>query len=339
MGQRKKVAIVGYTEHRALAPFTDDSWEIWGLNDLYYELPEIGVDRLRWFQLHSWTGDLPHDPRNERRSPVNFQAGPPHPRDPNHVLWLQEQAKRIPVYLLEPRAEIPDARIFPMDEAFRFFSMDGGKTPNRYFTNTISYMIALAIMEGAEEIGIYGVDMMMGGGEGSEYGWQRPSCEFFLGVAKGMGITVYIPDESDLLKCAFPYGLSTGNPFRKKLVAMLNDYGRRRADCQSQRAQADAGNSELTGAISTLQWVLSSHLPGDGEESVGRVPMPNSHKGLRGVAPQIPDTLSAPPVPQPLPQSVTLDERQLEGAIFSILQKRGMLEPVPIGQTPSDGSP
>jgi len=330
MGQRKKIAIVGYTEHRALAPFADDSWEIWGLNDLYYELPEIGVDRLRWFQLHSWTGDLPHDPKNERRSPVNFQAGPPHPRDPNHVLWLQEQAERIPVYLLEPRPEIPSARIFPMDEAFRFFSTDG-KTPNRYFTNTISYMIALAIMEGAEEIGIYGVDMMMGGGEGSEYGWQRPSCEFFLGVATGRGIKVYIPDESDLLKCAFPYGLSTANPFRKKLSAMLNDYGRRRGECQAQIAQAQAGNSELTGAISTLQWIMSSHLPGDGEESVGRVPMPNSHKGMRGVAPQL-DSPAAP-------QAVTLDERQLEQVMFSILQKRGIIEAVPVGPVPSDGSP
>lgn len=327
-GARSKVAIVGYTAHRNLAPFADDSFEIWGLNDLYYELPIIAPDRMRWFQLHSWAGDQPHDPNGVRRSPVDFQSGPPHPRDPNHVLWLKEQAERIPVYLLEPRAEVPNARLFPLEQAFRHFSLDGVK-PNRYFTNTISYMLALAIMEGFTEIGIYGVDMMMGGGAGSEYGWQRPSCEYFVGVAQGRGITVHIPDESDLLKCAYPYGLSTANPYRIKQQAMLAEYRARRNELQSQRAQCDAGNSELTGAISQIESQLACWMPGDGEESIGRVPVPNGHLGVRPVAPQY-DTLKQQQLPPSPPQHVTIDGAQLEHAVMTTLHKLGIIEPAPV---------
>lgn len=316
---RRKVAIVGYTEHRQFAPFGDDGWEIWGLNDLYYELPEVSVDRLRWFQLHSWNELTRHSPTPVTASPLNFQGGPPHPRDPNHVPWLADQAQRMPVYMLEPRPEVPAARVYPIQDAMQFFSIDG-RTPMRYFTNTISYMVALAIMEGFQEIGIWGVDMMMGGGAGSEYGWQRPSCEFFIGFAAGKGAKVYIPEESDLLKCAFPYGYSEGNAFRKKLDSLLTYYQQRRAEAQGMVSQGNAANSELTGGISTLQHLLSSWMPGDSEnQTVGRVPVPNSHKGVRSVAPQLEDL--------PLPSRIRASEPPsasdpgFERAVMEVVQR------------------
>lgn len=281
MRRRTKVAIIGYTDHRALAPFSDDEWEIWGLNDLYFELGGVPPERVRWFQLHSW-----HEVAHWKRVPVNINpmnlsGGPPHPRDINHVAWLSHAANSIPVYLLEPRPEIPNARIFPLDLAMQEFSLDR-HTPQRYFTNTISYMLALAIMEGFEEIGVYGVDMMMGGGPGSEYGYQRPSCEFFLGIAQGRGIAVHIPDESDLLKTAFLYGQHEGNALRKKLVSLREYYVQRRAECQNQAAAANAGNSELTGAINTIEHLLRSWLPGDSESgSLGRAPLPGFDADVR----------------------------------------------------------
>lgn len=319
--RRTKIAIVGFTDHRKFAPFTDPEWEIWGLNDLYYELPDmLPADRLRWFQIHSWHQPQPHKPEaSVLEKPVDFSGGPPHGRDPNHVAWLAEQAKRLPVYLLYPRAEVPDAQIFPMEDAFRFFSLDG-RNPNRYFTNSISYMIALAIMEGATEIGVYGVDMMMGGGEGSEYGYQRPSCEFFLGWARAAGITVHIPKESDLLHTAFPYGDLHGSAFRTNVEFELNGMRGRRADLQQQVAHFNAGISELTGAISMLERVLSNHLPGDGHDpSEGRVPRPNAHRGLRPVAPQAPD------MRQPAPTEVTINRAQLMAAVAEVLPS--FLEP------------
>lgn len=342
---RTKFAIVGFTDHRKFAPFADPEWEIWGLNDLYYELSsDLPADRLRWFQLHSWHQPQPHKPEaSVLDKPIDFSGGPPHARDPNHVPWLAEQAKRLPVYLLNPRAEVPDARIFPMDEAFRFFSLDG-ETPNKYFTNSISYMIALAIMElcpnglgaGAvdgAEIGVWGVDMMMGGGEGSEYGFQRPSCEFFLGIARGAGITVRLPRESDLLHTAFPYGDLHGSAFRTNVEFELNGMRERRANLQQQIQHCSAGVSELTGAISMLERMLANHMPGDGTDpSEGRVPRPNAHRGLRPVAPQAPD------VNPPKAQELTINSNQLAQAVADVLPRvlPHFLEPVPATAAASD---
>jgi hypothetical protein len=82
-----------------------------------------------------------------------------------------------------------------------------GLTGSRYFTNSISFMIAYAVYEGLvcghqwDEIHVYGVDMAVG----DEYIAQRPSCEYWIGIAEGMGVKVYIPDASDLCKTTFLY--------------------------------------------------------------------------------------------------------------------------------------
>lgn len=288
---RTKIAVVGYTDHRSLAPFTDDAWEIWGLNDLYYELPVVPNARLRWFQLHEWKEIATWKRERVDASPLNFEGGPPHPRDPNHVAWLARAAELMPLYMMEPREEVPHARILDRSAFYAYFSLDG-ENAMRYFTNSISWMIAQAIMdlcpggpgtpvvEGAE-IGIWGVDMMMGGGNGSEYGWQRPSCEFFIGWARACGITVHLPDASDLLKAAFPYGDPAGAQFRTKCDEMYNTYARRIADLRGQAAQIQGGISELSGAMNTLEWLRRSWMPGDSEApSAGRAPTPNSHKEI-----------------------------------------------------------
>lgn len=278
---RTKVAIIGYTDHRALAPYNDDDWEIWGLNDLYYEMPSgMPNERMRWFQLHPWSEVAHWKDVPVTDDPLNFAGGPPHPRDPNHVPWLADAASKWRVYLMSERPEVPDAHVYPKDDAYRFFSLDG-KKPNRYFTNSISWMLGLAIMEGFKEIGLYGVDMMMGGGEGSEYGYQRPSCEFFLGWARGAGITIHLPDESDLLKTAFVYGDESGEAFRKKLKEMDRMYGKRLSECNGLIAQGQQGQAELTGARNTLNWIMRSWMPGDSEtETRGRAPTQHSDKEL-----------------------------------------------------------
>jgi hypothetical protein len=285
--RRSKIAIMGYTEHRNQAPFLMDEWEIWGLNDLYHELPDgLTLDRLRWFQIHEWTEQgLRPD------SPTDFRAGPPHPRDPNHVPWLKEwSAKGMRLYLLEARPELPGASVLNKKAMYEYFGHFMTR-PNTYFTNSISWMLGHAIMElvpipggrasEGSEIGVFGVDMMMAGGPGSEYGWQRPSCEMFIGIALGAGIKVYIPDQSDLLKCAFPYGEKQGGYFRKRAQSYRNEMSRRRGEADGAIEQAKAAHHELTGAINCIDWILKSHMPGDpGEPGPGRVPVPDSHKGL-----------------------------------------------------------
>ena len=101
-------------------------------------------------------------------------------------------------------------------------------------------MIAMAIYEGFDVIHLYGVDMAVG----SEYEKQRPSCEFWMGVAKELGIKLYIPDQSDLLKCLCVYGRSTKmEPF----VLKMNDRKK------FQTAQVDKINEEITRRQNEIQ--------------------------------------------------------------------------------------
>jgi len=66
--------------------------------------------------------------------------------------------------------------------------------------------MALAITEGADRIGIWGVDMAdLESTPGdpsyiSEFSYQRPNLEYLIGFARGRGIVVDIPDQSPLTK-------------------------------------------------------------------------------------------------------------------------------------------
>lgn len=294
-----KVAVIGFTQHRALAPYGDPEWEKWGINDLYLDLPIVKpVDCLRWFQLHAWEDVVHHKQEAVTVDPLQFAGGPPHPRDANHVAWLALNAKTIPVYLMAPREEVPDALVYPREAVYDYFGV-------RYFTNSISWMIALAIMEmvpekggralPGSELGVWGVDMMMAGGAGSEYGYQRPSCEWLLGYAMAAGIKVQVPQESDLLKTAFQYGDHTSNPFRVKLGDHKAELLRRRAGAIQQKQAHSHGEAELNGALHIIEWIEHSWMPGDeGDAGPGTAPLPGAHKqtpmlGTGAVTPPEPD--------------------------------------------------
>ncbi len=294
----RKKAIVGYTDHKSHAPFNNMDWEIWGLNDLYMDLPEMPHtnERVRWFQCHQWREPRQHDaPDNV----LDFSEGPVNPRDPNHVAWMKRAAENIPVYLMTPRDEAPSALMLPAQALIDFFGRP-------YFTNSITWMIGLAIMELVREytlndgrrvwhaipdaeIGVFGVDMMMMGGEGSEYGWQRPSCEWLIGMggrppltlqdaALGLGIKFTIPDESDLCKSAWQYGQAQFTPFRRKLLAHGKEMERRMGGAQNQYNQAAAAIAELRGAKNTVDWMTHNWVPGDDGMDGTPAPMPDAHK-------------------------------------------------------------
>ena len=122
----------------------------------------------------------------------------------------------------------------------------------------------------------------MGGGPGSEYGYQRPSCEFFIAWARGLGIKFVIPNESDLCKTAYLYGEGVHNVYRKRLIARRKDLSKQRGEMNAQVGQMQMAIAELTGAIDSMDWQLRSWMPGDGtgEAYIGvRAPEPNSNTG------------------------------------------------------------
>lgn len=272
-----KVAIIGYTPHRQQAPWglEHKDWELWLLNDLYLQsVPPMDPQRIRWFELHPWEEKGPDG------KPATYSVDRAHTQVLNA---LAEQGAR--VYLRETRPEIPKAQAFPYQAIYEFFR---GKLAAdlKYFTNTISFEIALALMEMAQrpgeqhEIGIYGVDMMTGGGGviNNEYGYQRPSCEYWIAAAEFMGVRVHLPVQSDLLKSAFVYGDYDGNAYRKKIEYEMGNCQINVKNLEGQIASLNNQLAQWVGRRGTLEWLLNSWMPGDNGSIDAPSPMPNAHK-------------------------------------------------------------
>lgn len=333
----KKVAIVGFSNHKVEAPYDDPSFEIWGLNDLHESIPRWN----RWFEMHS---------DKQIKDYTTRKQGKP---------YLEGLASLgVPVFMQKHRPEVPLSVEYPIDHMKAKFG--------DYFTNSISFMLAMAIEERYDVIHVYGVDMAQdclapdtkiltadsqwvpigdvkagakvsafdkithkamtatvesvsrikrpchrvkagveviasvghkwlvknghrefvrtdalrvgdqivseGGtqtvtacdfiGEhevvgittttgtiiveglwssNSEYASQRPSCEFFLGVAVGRGIQIYLPKTSDLLKVRWMYGYE--DEIQSSWDARVNEIytgiqnRRKQAEIQQQQAR------------------------------------------------------------------------------------------------------
>ena len=219
---KKKVAIVGFAPHRKMAPYDDESFEIWGINDLF------AVDDVkrwdRWFQIHH-----PETIENYRAAVGRLSSGD---MIKTYATW------DCPVYMRQKHPELPNSVEFPFQELIDKFGT--------YFNNTISWLLAFAIHEGFEEIHIYGVDM----NSSSEYEHQRPSCEYFIGLARGMGINVYIPDESSLLKVKFLYALELEreNVEKKQLQQKLEHLQIQYNEAEKEHAAVEEKINQIKGA-------------------------------------------------------------------------------------------
>ena len=98
---------------------------------------------------------------------------------------------------------------YPLQEVIEFFGDD-------YFSNTIDYMIALAIYKGATEIDIYGVNML-----GDQYLFEKPGVEYWRGQAMGRGIKVTVHGKQSLVGKT-PDGLLYGYDVPQPSLARRN---------------------------------------------------------------------------------------------------------------------
>ena len=221
--KRTKVAIVGKAPASiARTPFDDDEFEIWSLSDNYRQLPRWD----RWFEIH----DLEFHRRLH----------------PDHWEFLTTDHRK-PLYLLEPHRDIPHAVIFPKNDIFARFPLPEF---HKYYTNSISWFIALALLEGFKHIGIYGVDMA----QHEEYAHQRPSCEYWIGVANGLGTTVHVPGESDLMKASKLYGYEThSGDMYVKCRARDMELAERIRLAEVQKHEAEMNRNMYFGALNELR--------------------------------------------------------------------------------------
>lgn len=242
---KSKVGIIGCTSSKSLAPYGDNDWEFWGVNNLFltkmtYQAKAGGepkpVEWHKWFEIH------PLEKEGDqwlRRWGKNF-------RGQNLNDYIADLKKLpCPVIMQKQWEEIPNSVAYPLAEILSKFG--------NYFTNTISYEIALAILLGAKEIGIWGVDMAVD----TEYHHQRPSCEYFVGLARGMGIKVHIPAEADLCKTLFLYGFQEKDKhdWYKKQKSIMKSLDNQINDAQN---QLNIFNQKLNQSIGARQAILES---------------------------------------------------------------------------------
>ena len=168
LGRLRKIALLGGAFTLPYAPWQDLTWELWAHMSCRRNCvrePDI------FFDLHP--PELWRDPKRKFWDPTYYQ-------------WLQQN--HVPIYMQEAYKDVLAAKRYPFEPMITEF-------PRGYMTNTVAYMIALALMEGVTHLALYGCHYDAAG----EYGPQRGCAEYWCGVAEGRGVQVLIPPRCDLL--------------------------------------------------------------------------------------------------------------------------------------------
>lgn len=178
---RRHVAIVAFgpTADRVDAIRDDPDWEIWGMNDGHrHPLYRDGVLCAdRWFELHEM-----------------------HAQDASDWRWLGRCP--VPVYIppqAYPDLRIPQAVRFPLERIEHTYV----QAMQPFWACSFAYMIALAMLEGFEAIGLFGFEF----GSPREIIAERANVLFWAGLAAGRGHPLVIPPDSTLVQHPHRYGL------------------------------------------------------------------------------------------------------------------------------------
>lgn len=177
----RKIAILG-TATTSLhdAPFDDASWKIWDMSSNF----QYGRRYDVFFEIHSLE---------------TLHAASAHER------YLEFLKKAGPSLIAgHPSKAWPEATVFPLAAVVNRFG--------DYFTCTAAWMIAYALYlheadkaaggAGVGTIGLWGIDMAVG----EEYSHQKPCAEYWVGVARGMGIDVIVAPQSPIARSNAMYG-------------------------------------------------------------------------------------------------------------------------------------
>ena len=202
--KRDRVAIVGFAgTNRHLAPYDDERYEIWGLNEAHRQ---PWMRRItRWFQIHQqW--DFTKANNDAYRE---------------HWEWLQEEHP-FPIYMQEKYDEVPSSVSFPKQEVVDRFCQNyrRGRTieesdVNEYFTSSFAFMCSLALLLDFKVIEVYGFEMATD----TEYRYQKGSTEMWLGIA-GQHAQILVQEECRLIQGAL-YGYEVSRMINRQRLEFL----------------------------------------------------------------------------------------------------------------------
>jgi hypothetical protein len=122
---------------------------------------------------------------------------------PEYTKWLAQEHP-FPIYAMDVIPEIPSSVNYPildvLNTCFENLRIGEDDRPAYYMTSSFSYLLGLALHELRHEkearIECYGFEMS----HNSEYAYQKPGALLLMGLAAGKGITVWTPEESNLMK-------------------------------------------------------------------------------------------------------------------------------------------
>jgi hypothetical protein len=183
----RKIAIFGTTPSRMEGPVNGDGWDRWTIGP-------GGKDTHGWDRLFEIHGTWPED----------FKG------------YLNDLSKeKRAVYTLWPMTSKMEEWAHGKDAKWLAETIQGDWSSNvvidrealyekygrMWFSSSIAYCIALAIEEGATDIGCWGIDLE----SGEEYISQHMGCKHFLDLAKAVGINLHFPDGCGLMRDLNPY--------------------------------------------------------------------------------------------------------------------------------------
>ncbi len=230
----EKVCIIASGPTWKQTPFHDNTFDFWGLNAFH----RIHKDEhfTGWFQIHQ----------------PGFGEG--HIDDEDHVHWLKEKHP-FPIYMVKQFEEYPASVAYPIDKVTKDYCP---RSNVKYFTNTVDYMVCLAMHQGHKEIRMYGTDLISD--QDDEYQKMRQSLEYYLGVAKGLGIKIVLPEDCALLRAEYTYGFTPKPWSTDNAIKRISVYRKQLLDEQTEEfrlyGEHKAAFNRTQGAIGAYDQVL-----------------------------------------------------------------------------------
>lgn len=223
MGRR--IALIGTCPSRDLALQLPDSWETWVCSPGNDTFPRVDL----WFELH---GDL------------DFPGEDWWP----YLNWLNAQAFPVMAHRTDL---IPRAERFPIEKMVADFG-------DYFFSSQPALMMAYAITQEPEEIGLFGLDMQAK----SEYHHQKPGMLHFVWLAAHRGIRVMAPDESEALVPPPIYGYNLMSPMARKLRVRNIEVRNQLAKMDRDMAVLEAKRQHFRGVLDENDWALQTWTGG-----------------------------------------------------------------------------
>lgn len=242
----RRIALVGTAPSSVHAPFTDETWEIWGCS-----LRGAHVSRAnRWYEIHRLEGESPEWAAEWRKE-------------------VRERITDAELIMFYPEPELAPGRVtqYPIPKiAARFGTF--------FMTSSFAWMYAQAIDELApmvdgrptlaepgSEIGLWGCDMELG----TEYREQRVGVRHFQELGKQLGINITKLNSSGIAFEPTPYPLIQDDPILCKLALRQQDTAKHLETLS--KATIDAGKQIATvkGALGEVELIAAEPVEFEGE--------------------------------------------------------------------------